>query len=132
MAGFFYEAEKQNPLYRKTLATATTPAGIGVIEVKTLPIQTVAELQFRVHEVQKAFQVGYNTDALVFKNLVHRFLLVVKIHFITQSAASPAHHAYAQEIAGVLVYTGIFHQAQHHFPGFVTDEYRIIGSCHGC
>ena len=58
------------PLHRKTLSTAAGSCGVGVVERKTLALQTARELHGRVKKVQKAFQVGDNFNPIVFEYLV--------------------------------------------------------------
>jgi C-terminal processing protease CtpA/Prc len=43
-----------NFLHCKTFAAATTPARIGIVEIKTFSIETVAEFEFGIHEIKKA------------------------------------------------------------------------------
>ena len=84
----------RDKLYCKTFATATTTAGIRIVEIKPFAVQPITKLQFSIDEVQKAFQISYDLYAFVFKNLIHRFLLIVEIHFVAKSATAAAYNAY--------------------------------------
>jgi hypothetical protein len=66
----------------ETLTATATSAGIGVVEIETFPIETIREIQFSIHQVEKTFQVGNNLYSIVLKTLVHWLCLIIKIHFI--------------------------------------------------
>ena len=41
-----------------------TPAGIGIIGNKTLPIESITEVEFRINEVEETFQVAHDFNSL--------------------------------------------------------------------
>lgn len=79
-----------NYLYEKhldceTLTTTAASAGIGIVEKETFTVEAIGEIQFSIHQVEKAFEIGNNPDTIVLKALVHRLGFIVKIHFIAKT-----------------------------------------------
>lgn len=120
----------QKVSYSKTLTTSAAPAGIRIVEIETFAIKSVTEIKFGIHQIQEAFKVGDNFQALVFKNLVGRLDLVVKIHLIAEAAASAAHHTYPQKIRGVFRNTCVLHQVLHLLQCLIAHIYGILCAYH--
>lgn len=77
----------------KALPAAAGAGCIGVIEGKTLSMQTTGKFQGGIEQVQKAFQVGDYFHAIVLKDLIGWPGLVVEIHLVRQTGATARNHA---------------------------------------
>ena len=89
------------PLDCETLSTSTTSTGIGVVEKETFTIETIRKIQFSIHQIEKAFEVGNNPDTIVLETLVHRLGLIVEIHFIAKAGTTAPYYTNAQKVAVV-------------------------------
>lgn len=76
-------------LHCKTFAAATGSGCIWIIEKESFAFEPPGKFQGGVEEVKEALQICDHFYAIVFKNLVVGLGLVVKIHFISQTGASP-------------------------------------------
>ena len=88
---FFY-------LNGETFTASAGTACVRVVEVKTFSVQTFREFQSSIHQIKEAFQVGNHFHAIILKNLVSWFQLIVKIHFIAETGAATSNYAYAQKM----------------------------------
>ena len=113
-------------LYGKAFSAAAGAGGVGVLEVKTLARKAVGEVQFGVHQVQEAFQVGHYLHAVVLKHLVGRLDLVVEVHLVAQAGAAAAYHADAQEVGRIIAMTGLPYQLLYFFSCFVGYRYCVV------
>ena len=113
-------------LYCKALPAPTRPARVRVAEIKSFAIQSIGEIKSGIYEIKEAFQVGHYLDAVIFENLVRRFLLVVKIKFITQPRATTSHHSHTQEIWTVIAKSGIAHQLLYFYFSFIAYVYAVL------
>lgn len=75
----------ENSLHSKRL-TATAGAGcVGIIELETLSVQSIAEIELGSDKVQEAFFIADNAYALVFKHLIVRLELVIELQHIAEA-----------------------------------------------
>lgn len=86
------------PSNRETLAAATGSGGVWVVEGKTLAVESAGEFEGGIEQVQETFQVGDDLHAIVFKNLVVWFRLVVEVQLVRQTGAATRGDAHPNEV----------------------------------
>jgi len=87
--------------------------------METLALEAVAVVELGADEVKKALFITQQGKAFVVETLVAFAAFGVKIHFVAQSRAAPAHHTHPD-----IRFSGIFGQLEHAFytfGGFFTD-----------
>ena len=90
--------------------------------METLTIQPVRKFKHRIAEVQEAFQVGNEFNTIIFKQLVVRLRLIIKVQFVRQAGTSAAYNPHTKEIR--FIQPGILPQLLYLFPCFFTDVYH--------
>ena len=85
------------PLNRKTFAAGTRPRCVGVDKVESFAVQTAAEIQGGIAEVQEAFKVSDQLNSLIFKDLIHGLGLRIKIQVVRQPATAASDNGNADE-----------------------------------
>ena len=72
-------------LYGETIPTTTSSAGIGIAEIESFAVQTIAKIECGIYQVEKTFQIGHYFHTIVFKNLVGGLGFVVEIELVTKA-----------------------------------------------
>src|SRR5579871_1617375 len=93
-------------LYGETFPAATSPGSIRVIECQTLAVEAAGVIELRAIEVEEAFHVDHDFNALVFEDLVAFFFSVVEVQLVFQTGAAPAFYAHAKEGSGCVMLVG--------------------------
>ena len=78
------------PLNGETFSTPTGTRSVRVVEGEPFTVQSAAEFERGVEQVEKALEVGHDFYAVILEYLVIGFRLIVKIQFIRQSGAAAA------------------------------------------
>lgn len=82
-----------NPILdSKTFSTAACSAGIWIAEIEAFSIKTIRKIQGCIDQVKEAFEVRDYFYSIVFENLIHGLLLIVKVQLITQPRTAATDH----------------------------------------
>lgn len=99
-AGRTYDrpSRRGNILYGKTFAATAAAAGVGITEMKSFSVQAVGEFEGGIAEIKKAFQIGDQFHTIIFKNLIFRVRLIIKVHFVAETGTATAYYGYPEKI----------------------------------
>ncbi len=75
-------------------------SGVRVLDLESTVLQRIHKIQFAAGDVQRALRIDHNLNAGAFHHDVAIRRLVLQIHLVLQTGASPADDRHAQDAAG--------------------------------
>ena len=69
-------------LHGKAFTATAGAACVWIIEIKSFAVQSVRKIEHGIYQVEEAFQICHHLHPIVFKHLVHGFLLVVEVELV--------------------------------------------------